>query len=134
MESAHAGVVRRLYADPTSAGAFEVYAPDIEWDMTRYIGWMDDDVYRGHAGVREFMRGWIASFERWEPTVEDILESGDEVVAVVRDRAWLRGGASPMVRRFAHAFLFREGRIVRSRIYSDPDEALAEVGLSPPAT
>jgi ketosteroid isomerase-like protein len=130
MESEQAQVVRRVYAAPATPLAFEVYDPEIEWDMTRYHGWMDDDVYRGHAGVREFMRGWLASFERWEPTVEDVLESGDEVVAIVRDRAWLRGGGSPMLRRFAHAFLFRDGRVVRSRLYSDPDEALAELGLT----
>lgn len=122
-------IVERLYAEPRSRLAFDFYAADIEWDMTNYTGWADDPVYHGHDGVRAFMRGWIGSFDEWEPTVERVVDAGADVVAVVADVAYPKGSRMPIRRRFAHAFTFSNDRIVRSRLYSDPAEALESVGL-----
>jgi ketosteroid isomerase-like protein len=76
------------------------------------------------------MRGWIASFDSWEPTIERVIDAGDEVITIVRDRAYLQGSTVPVTRRFAHSFTFRDGQIVRCRLYSEPAEALEAVGLS----
>ena len=128
MSQGNVRIVERLYAEPRSGLAFDFYAPDIEWEMTNYSGWADDPVYRGHDGVRAFMRGWIASFDEWEPTIERVIDAGPDVVAVIADVAYLRGSRMPIRRRFAHVFTFAGDRIVRSRIYSDPAEALESVG------
>ena len=123
-------IVRRLYAEPKATLAFDYYASDIEWNMTHYSGWTDDPIYLGHEGVRPFMRGWIHSFDQWEPTIERVVDAGDEVVALVNDRAYLKGSSLPITRRFAHRFSFQGGKIVRSVLYSEPAEALEAVGLA----
>ncbi|HEX4187076.1 MAG TPA: nuclear transport factor 2 family protein [Solirubrobacteraceae bacterium] len=120
-------VVKRIYAMTPLAFAF--YAPDVEWDMSNCVGWTDAAVYRGHDGVRDFLRGWIASFDRYEPTIERLFPAGDEVVAVVNDRAYIKESSRPIERRFAHLFTFRAGMIVRVRAYSDIAEALKAAGL-----
>jgi ketosteroid isomerase-like protein len=130
MSQENVEVIERLYAAAATPLAFEAYAEDIEWDMSRYAGWVDKPVYRGHEEVRDFMRGWIASFDRWEPTLERAIPSGDDVVAIVRDRAYISGSSTPMTRRYAHTFTFRAGSIVGARIYSDVSEALEAAGLS----
>ena len=130
MSQENVRIVESLYADPQSRLAFEFYTPEIEWDMTNYSGWADDPVYHGHDGVRDFMRGWISSFDEWEPTIERVVDAGDDVIAVVADVAYLRGSRMPIRRRFAHVFTFRDGRIVRSRLYSDPAEALASARVA----
>jgi ketosteroid isomerase-like protein len=129
MSQENVRIIERVYAAARTPLAFEVYAPDIEWDMTSYAGWTDEPVYHGHEGVRAMMGGWIASFDRWEPTLERAIPLGDEVIAVVTDRAYMKGSSKPMVRRYAQIFTFRGGVIVRSRVYSDISEALKAAGL-----
>ena len=101
MSQQNVEIVKRIYAAPLTSLAFEFYSADVEWDMTNSAGWPDEPVYHGHAGVRKMMRGWIASFDRWEPTVERAMALGDDVIAVVSDRAYMRGSTRPMLRRTA---------------------------------
>jgi hypothetical protein len=73
------------------------------------------------------MRGWIATFDRWDATLERAIPLGDGVVAVGSDRIqWLldADGSPPAVR-----FTCRAGLIVRARFYSTAAEALKAVGL-----
>jgi uncharacterized protein len=109
---------------------FSIYDPGIEWDMTHYSGWLDRQTYNGHEGVREFMRTWLRSFDNWEPSPERFIEAGDDVVVIISDRASVKGSNAPVTRRYGHVFTFRDGRVIRSRLYSDPAEALEAVGLS----
>jgi ketosteroid isomerase-like protein len=130
MSQENVAIVERIFAAAGTPLAFEVYSEDIEWDMTNYAGWPDKPVYRGHEGVREMVGGWITAFDHWEPTIEHIVALGDEVIAIVSDRAYMKGSSTSLVRRFAQTFTFRAGKIVRSRLFSDPDEALKAVGLA----
>jgi ketosteroid isomerase-like protein len=98
--------------------------------MTRYSGWLDQQIYHGHEGVRVFMRTWLGSFDNWEVSPERFIEAGDDVVAIVNDRAYVKGSSAPVTRRYGHVFTFKDGRVIRSRLYSDPVEALADLGLS----
>jgi ketosteroid isomerase-like protein len=97
MSQENVEIVERIYAAARTPLAFEVYSQDIEWDMTDYVGWPDKSVYRGREGVREFMRGWIDSFDRWEPTIERTISRGDDVIAIVSDRAYLANSSAPLV-------------------------------------
>lgn len=124
MSQANVRIVERLYAEARSRFGFDHYARDIEWDMTHYSGWPDDPVFHGHEGVRKFMRGWFSSFDEWEATIERIVDKETDVIAVINDVVYVKGSRVPIKRRFAHVFTFRDGQIVRSRIYSDPAEAL----------
>jgi ketosteroid isomerase-like protein len=123
-------VIQRIYAAPKTALALDFYAPDIEWDMTHYAGWMDDPVFRGHGGVSTFMRNWAASFDKWELTIDRIIDAGDDVVAVVNDVAYVRGSRMPIHRCFGQIFTFHGGAITRVRLYSNPDEALEVAGVA----
>jgi ketosteroid isomerase-like protein len=109
--------------------AFEVYSPDIEWDLSNYVGWTEKPVYQGHEGVLEMMRGWVGSFDSWDAALERTESVGDEVVAVVTDRAYMKRSSQPLVRRHAVRFTFRGDAIVRACFYSDVSEALKAVGL-----
>ena len=122
-------IVQRMYAEPKSALALDFYAPDIEWDMTHYADWMDDPILRGHSGVSTFMRNWMASFDKWELTIDRVIDADDDVIAVVNDVVYVRGSRMPIHRCFAQIFTLRAGLITRVRVYSNPDEALEAVGL-----
>ena len=129
MSQQNVEIVQRLYAEPKTTLALDFYAPDIEWDMTHYAGWMDDPVFRGHEGVRTFMRNWMASFDQWELAIDRVIDAGEDVLVVVKDVVYVRGSRMPIHRSFAQIFTFHAGVITRVRLYSNPDEALEAVGV-----
>jgi ketosteroid isomerase-like protein len=106
---------------------FSRYDPDIEWDMSHYPRWLESSTYRGHAGVRAFMGAWLSLWTDWEAEVEDVIAVDDRVLLVVHDRARVRSSSAVIDRRYGQLFTFRDGRIIRSAIYQDVDEARRDV-------
>jgi ketosteroid isomerase-like protein len=86
-------------------------------------------IYKGRAETAKYFRSWLGAWtdRRWN--VEQLLPVGDDVVVIGREQ--LRGKASGVKteRRSAVVHTVLEGRIVRSRLYNDPSEALEAVGL-----
>ena len=92
-------LVRRLldmFARRDHEGVFEFYDPDIEWDATAWKSTAVDagvggiaglaGVYRGHGGVRTYWRRWLEAWKDLEFEVEDVLDAGDEYVALIRNQ------------------------------------------------
>jgi hypothetical protein len=59
--------------------------PEIEWveDPQR----PDSRIYRGHRGVRESWEGWLEGFDEYSFEIEDVVDCGDDVLVVSRERA-----------------------------------------------
>lgn len=86
--------------------------------------------YRGPASWAEYFEAMHESWEGWQ--VEDFraLDAGDDrVAAVYRLVGTGRWSGVPVDQEVGMAFWLRDGKIWRLRSYSDPDEALAAVGL-----
>jgi ketosteroid isomerase-like protein len=67
---------------------FETFHPSVEWDTTNFEGWPENEVYRGHDGIRRFFEEWLASWDRYEAGVEEYLDAeGDRVLVL----CWQRG-------------------------------------------
>jgi ketosteroid isomerase-like protein len=109
---------------------FEYFAEDIEWDTTTFEGWPEVGVYRGHPGVRKFFEDWVASWERFEAGVDDVVDVGDDRVVVL---AWQRGygpgSHAPVEMEWAQICTLRDGLCVRIEVWSDRGAALESVGL-----
>jgi uncharacterized protein len=105
---------------------FPLYDADVEVQGLHDLG---DRVYRGLGGVREFWRDWSASWSESGSEVEEWIDAGDDVIAVMR--LWGRGKRSgvPVEARQSHVWTLREGKMWRLRVYDTKDEALRAVGL-----
>lgn len=110
-------------------GVLSVLDPDVEWHAALpMLG--GDTVYRGHEGVREFLR------EIWEVMADtrfdfpDIREVGDKIVAIGYLRG--RGEASgvPTETPFGYVVEYENGKATRVLAYLDPKKALEAAGLS----
>jgi ketosteroid isomerase-like protein len=88
------------------------------------------NTYRGHGGVRQFMRDYKEVFESFELTGDDIRDLGERVVWLGRVRATGRDSGVELDQPFAMAFELRDGKAVRFRSFLDPELALtaAEAG------
>jgi len=109
--------------------------PDIEWDASRLDEMIPDlaEVYRGHEGVRTYWRRWFEAWRDLEFEVEDVLDAGDEVVAlIVNQRQWGRHtGIATDLPPYAQVFTLRDGKLVRWRTFPVQADALEAVGLPP---
>ena len=91
MSQENVEVVRRIYdavARRDVVTPFEVYAEDIVWDVSnwRVVAMGLEPVYQGHEGVRQCWREYLSVFGEIDFEVEKLIDAGDQVLAVIRDR------------------------------------------------
>ena len=99
--------------------------PNVEWKAVE-----DPEPKRGFDGVLESLAGW---FEVWEEThvdLEELIDGGTNVVAVVNLRGRHAGSQSEITERFFQVWTINDGKIVRFHEYKTRREALDAVGLS----
>jgi ketosteroid isomerase-like protein len=125
-------LVRRGYAHRQATGDFleEIVAPDFVWDMSKFRGWPEQQIYNGIQEARGFIANWTATFGEWGLEVEALHDAGDKVVAVVRQRGRSKTTGLPVEMLFAQVYTVRDGMETRMEMYADPDEALKAVGLA----
>jgi len=122
-----------MFARREHEAVFAFYDPEIEWDA-RSLGEGTDlqGVYHGHDGVRTYWRRWLQAWTDIEFEVHDVLDAGDNVVALVRNqRQWGRHShiATDMP-SYGLVFTIRNGKVVRWQSFMDERSALEAVGLS----
>jgi ketosteroid isomerase-like protein len=122
-ESANVAFVRRTY-DLVNAGDFEALAagfePGFEWSpdqfaLSRTPRNTADDVV---SAVDDF----TAAFADFRTEIDELIEEGDHVIAVVRHLGRVGGG--DVARRETHLWTFADGRPRSLREFEELDAAL----------
>jgi ketosteroid isomerase-like protein len=124
-------LMRRAYDEFIRTGELDpgLYSPDFVWDMSEFRGWPERQTYPGVEGGRTFLREWREAWDDWTFEVESLHDAGDELVAVVRQSGKSKTSGLPVDMRLAQVWTLRDGKLVRMRMYADPAEAFAAVGL-----
>ncbi|HEY6771612.1 MAG TPA: nuclear transport factor 2 family protein [Solirubrobacterales bacterium] len=104
-------------------GALEALAEDAEWHESEVLP--DTGVYQGRQAIRSFLTEFLASWERFHQTVEEVREEGDRVLVMIHLQATGRGSAADVDARYAHLWTVSGGRGTRVDAFYDRDEALA---------
>jgi ketosteroid isomerase-like protein len=86
--------------------------------------------YRGHAGVRRWLADWDAAWAEWSFELEELIDAGEHVVAVVRMRTKGLGSGVELDRQDAVVYRCRNDKILRVDYYNNKEQALEAVGLS----
>lgn len=127
-----------MFAKRDHEAVFAFYDPEIEWiasdsPFAQSAGGLDDlgGEYHGHDGVRTYWRRWLQAWRDIEFEVEDVLDGGDDVVALIRNqRQWGRhSGIAVEMPPYALVFTVRDGKVVRWRSFPGQQEALAAAGI-----
>jgi ketosteroid isomerase-like protein len=104
--------------------------PEVEWHGAILMAMGGEQtVYRGHEGVREWLRDLYETLSEFHAEYPEVRDLGDRLVGIGRVSA--RGKASEAQIESPHATVveFRNGKGREIRTYLDPKEALAAVGL-----
>ena len=128
-------LVRQIYdavARRDGVSPFKAYAENIVWDMSqvRQSHLLTRPVFHGHEGVRQFWREMVASFGVWDLDVEEIIDAGDRVLAVVRDRVIGRASGAPVEGGHVAVWTLSGGKVTQLQTFEDRRQALEAAGLS----
>jgi len=132
MSSANVQLVREGYEsfDATGRFAAQFAVADFTWDMSKFSGWPEQQVYEGVDGAERFLREWIAAWEDWRLELESLHDAGEKVVAVVRQQGRSRATGMRVDMSFAQVWTIEGGKMTRMEMYANAGEALRAVGLS----
>jgi ketosteroid isomerase-like protein len=124
-------VVRAMwaaYARGDARASLAAYTEDTVWDDTGYRP--DGAVHVGHDALVRLTRTWRGAWEHWDIEAEDVLDAGDDRVAVLlRETGQGKGGGVELTNRWGVVMTVRSGKIVHTMVYRTPEEALEAVGL-----
>jgi ketosteroid isomerase-like protein len=122
-------VVRRTlesYSAGDNEAAFEGFDPKIKFDVTFRP---DGQVYEGREGVAEGMRIWTGTFAEWRFEVNELIDAGDHVLAVVHESGRGKGSAAEIEQTIFQVFTLRDAKVVRFQAFLDRGKALEAAGL-----
>jgi ketosteroid isomerase-like protein len=107
----------------------KLYHQGCIWDMSKFAGWPENAVYRGHAGLRIILAEWEAAWEdvHFEPTDTWLVGERSLITCNLRGRRRVSGQEAEI--RWMQVGETRDGLIYRVDNYTDMEEALAAVGL-----
>ncbi len=105
----------------------ECFDPDCEFRPLR--AQLEDQAYRGHDGLRQFMDDLTEEWEQVRFEVGQIRDVGNKVLVLIRFQARGRASGAELDVPIGIVGKVRHGKITRSRMFSDPDEALEAAGL-----
>jgi ketosteroid isomerase-like protein len=133
MSQANVDLVRKSLETYRATGEFEEQdvAPDFAWDMSKFAGWLEQQVYEGSAGARRFLADWLDAWEDWELEAEAFHDAGEKVLATMHQRGRSKASGLAVDMYFAMVWTVRgDGMITRMEMYADPAEAFEAVGLA----
>jgi len=131
MSQENVEIVRRAWEASLrhdNEAVFSLYDPEVEWDLTAAPGF-DTRVYRGVEGVQQWFRDWIDAVDDLSADVEEWIDTGDHVIAMLHWTARGKRSGAPVDMRQAHLWTVRNGKLARLRVFATRSEALEAVGL-----
>lgn len=107
----------------------EFYSPEIVWEQDE--GFVEPGTHYGHAGVRHVFDSIFEGFEDFRIEAQEIHDVDDDrVLAIVRIRATGNLSGLKLDNPGGHLYWFRDGMVVKVKLYLDPAEARKAAGLS----
>ncbi len=104
--------------------------PDFETTTPASLS-VEPDTYRGPEGVRRWFDAWGGTMDEVRFDVDELLDAGDQVVAVSRLVARSHTTGLELGQAVALVWTLRDGRAMRLDSFATREEALRVVGLEP---
>jgi uncharacterized protein len=103
--------------------------PEFEWDTSGYPAVGVASQGSGRENFRRFLERYRTTWRRYDVRAEELIDAGDQVVAIVRETVRAEGSDAPIERQVAQVWTLRDGRVVRYRVFRTKNEALEAAGL-----
>jgi ketosteroid isomerase-like protein len=123
--------VRAIYASINRGdieAALDAGAPEVEHDWSRSVG-PYRGIYRGRDEIRAFWTQFQDAVDDLTFDVEEVIESGPHVIAMVRVRIRGHGSGVEAFARGPHLWTMTKGKVVRFVLFQEKSEALEAIEL-----
>jgi ketosteroid isomerase-like protein len=130
MSEENVEVVRSIYEAAKRRDwdtAFRYQHPDVE--LATPPRGIDAGTFRGREEIQGFWEELRSAFEAMSGETERLVDSGDQVVAIVRMRMTPKGTSAEIEIRNGQLWTFRDGKVASIRIFPEPEKALEAAGL-----
>jgi|SRR4029453_716246 ketosteroid isomerase-like protein len=107
-----------------------LYDPEVQIDLTAVPHIGQSEVYFGREGLQEWLRDLLASFGIVKTEVEEWIDAGEQVIAMVHSYRRGKRSGVPVDMVQAHLWTVHDGLLLRLQIFSTRAEALEAAGLS----
>jgi hypothetical protein len=87
------------------------------------------NTYVGIEGFKDMWLDWLQPWSTYHTQVEDLIDAGDRVVVLVRDRARRHDSDAEVELMAGSVWEIRDGRIVRVEFCGNREQALEAAGL-----
>ena len=79
---------------------------------------------RGRERVAGYLQGWLDSWDAYDPQLQELRTSGDQIIALLKVHSRGRGSQFDLNEDMADVFTVRDNKIASMRLYVSRDEAL----------
>jgi ketosteroid isomerase-like protein len=107
----------------------EALDPEIESDISAHPLPDFPDRGKGRDALMRHNADYLAGWDDYEVTVEELIDGGDDVVLVMHERTRMRGSEAILERDLPSVLTVRDGRCVRYRVFKTRAQALEAAGL-----
>jgi len=101
----------------------ELLDPELEWHEPGDSP--EAGTHHGRDSFERFFRSWIDSFDEFRVEPEQVVQRGNDLVAVVRQSGRGRASGVEIEIRLAHVWTVEGGRAVRWEAIANPHDALS---------
>ena len=131
MSQENVEVVRRAYealARGDIETMFAICDPTIELEVSD--AYFDEArKYLGHQGMQELFAAQQEVFDPFRIEVDELIDAGERVVALVRAGGIARASGIEVFGRFGHLWTIGDGQLIHFKEHKDPADALEAAGL-----
>lgn len=134
MSAENVAAIRGVY-EAMARGDFwaarEVFDPEIVWQWSpRMSGMTGVSEYHGIEGVEAATRDFFEPWDWFRQEAEEFIDLGDQVVVATRTHARMKGSDRELEGTAADLWTFRDGKVIRFRLFDTRAEALEAAGVS----
>ena len=113
--------------EAAAASLAEIIHPDFE-AVAAWAG--EGRTYKGIERFRQFWLDWLEPWATYHVHVDEIIEAGDRVLVLIRDRGRRPDMEAEVELISGSAWTVRDGKIARVEFYSNREELLERAGLA----
>jgi ketosteroid isomerase-like protein len=122
-------IVRAAYAAFNRRDWDQVFSEaDPEIELTVEVLPDDPGTRRGRKAVQARLEEALAVWDAWSYELDDLRESGEQVVALLRIRARPKGTTADIENRVGHVWTLRDGKVVSIHLFPSREQAFEAAG------
>ena len=136
MSQENVQIVRRAYERWQDGGGtpdaipVEIFAGNVEWDLSAYPLMDAPSRGRGRGNLFNMFAQYFAGWTNYQPRAKEFIAAGDDVIAVVHEKASIMDSDVALERDVSHVWTLHDGLVVKWRGFETRGQALEAVGLS----